>query len=349
MTGSLPLPLSLDLALAIMLVVIGLGVLLARDLFQSIVLFIIFGMLMAVVWCRLDAVDVALAEAAIGAGVTGALLVSTLYVVRQRQAQSARVEALPREAKSAGAGIAKVCAAVLFVAVFVLGLAACFVPLAHVADAAVIATGDALPHTGVENPVTAVLLSFRAYDTLLEVVVLLAALLAARAAPTEVLHRDTRPISPVLRTFTRILVPLVILVSVYTLWIGTKAPGGAFQSAAILAAAGVLMIVCGARPPRGARRRWRVVLVGGPGVFLLVGWGGVIVGGRFLELSPRWSGLLIVLIETALAASIALILVLLFSDTSSRGSENGEEDVEPESGAASGADGGRVNDMQEAS
>jgi len=48
------------------------------DLFRAIVLFIAFGLLMALAWVRLDAPDVALAEAAIGAGLTGALLLTTL-------------------------------------------------------------------------------------------------------------------------------------------------------------------------------------------------------------------------------------------------------------------------------
>ena len=48
------------------------------DLFRAIVLFIAFGLLMALAWVRLDAPDVALAEAAIGAGLTGALLLATL-------------------------------------------------------------------------------------------------------------------------------------------------------------------------------------------------------------------------------------------------------------------------------
>lgn len=46
------------------------------DLFKAIVLFISFGLLMAIAWARLDAPDVALAEAAIGAGMTGALLLT---------------------------------------------------------------------------------------------------------------------------------------------------------------------------------------------------------------------------------------------------------------------------------
>jgi len=44
------------------------------DLFKGIVLFIAFGLVLSLVWLRLQAPDVALAEAAIGAGLTGALL-----------------------------------------------------------------------------------------------------------------------------------------------------------------------------------------------------------------------------------------------------------------------------------
>jgi len=48
------------------------------DLFRAIVLFVAFGLLMALAWGRLDAPDIALAEAAIGAGLTGALLLAAL-------------------------------------------------------------------------------------------------------------------------------------------------------------------------------------------------------------------------------------------------------------------------------
>ncbi len=39
-------------------------------------MFICFGLVMALAWVRLDAPDVALAEAAIGSGLTGALLLA---------------------------------------------------------------------------------------------------------------------------------------------------------------------------------------------------------------------------------------------------------------------------------
>lgn len=50
----------------------------STDLFRAVVLFIGFGLVLALAWVRLDAPDIALAEAAIGAGLTGALLLVAL-------------------------------------------------------------------------------------------------------------------------------------------------------------------------------------------------------------------------------------------------------------------------------
>lgn len=57
------------------------------QLFHAVVLFIVFGLLMALAWARLDAPDVALAEAAIGAGLTGALLLDAVGHVRAKRRQ----------------------------------------------------------------------------------------------------------------------------------------------------------------------------------------------------------------------------------------------------------------------
>jgi uncharacterized MnhB-related membrane protein len=95
-----PSLLLLDVVLGVTLVAIALRVLLARDLFQSIVLFIILGMLLGIAWCRLEAVDVALAEVAIGAGLTGALFLNTLAATRG----PAPPEALSTSARGVGPG-----------------------------------------------------------------------------------------------------------------------------------------------------------------------------------------------------------------------------------------------------
>lgn len=71
-----------DLLLAGGLVGLAAMALFARDLFAAIVLFVSQGLLLALTWARLGAPDVAMAEAAIGAGLTGALLLAALRRLR---------------------------------------------------------------------------------------------------------------------------------------------------------------------------------------------------------------------------------------------------------------------------
>jgi energy-converting hydrogenase B subunit D len=67
----------LDSVLALVLVWLAWAALASHELFRGIVLFIAFGLVLSMTWARLGAPDVALAEAAIGAGLTGALLLAT--------------------------------------------------------------------------------------------------------------------------------------------------------------------------------------------------------------------------------------------------------------------------------
>jgi uncharacterized MnhB-related membrane protein len=52
---------------------------------RAVVMFIVFGLLLTLVWARLDAPDIAMAEAAIGAGLTGALLLDALAALRRNR------------------------------------------------------------------------------------------------------------------------------------------------------------------------------------------------------------------------------------------------------------------------
>jgi uncharacterized MnhB-related membrane protein len=72
-----------DLVMAAALIAVAWIALASPRLFKGVVLFIAFGLLMSIAWMRLGAPDIGLAEAAIGAGVTGALL---LDAVRQMSA-----------------------------------------------------------------------------------------------------------------------------------------------------------------------------------------------------------------------------------------------------------------------
>lgn len=71
----------LDLLLAALIMWLGWGTLTARSLLRAIVLFVAFGLSMGLAWARLDAPDVALAEIAVGAGLTGALFLSAAGVI----------------------------------------------------------------------------------------------------------------------------------------------------------------------------------------------------------------------------------------------------------------------------
>jgi len=67
-----------DILLAAILVWIARRAETTADLFTAVVLFIAFGLLMTLAWVRLNAPDIALAETAIGTGLTGALLLNAV-------------------------------------------------------------------------------------------------------------------------------------------------------------------------------------------------------------------------------------------------------------------------------
>jgi multisubunit Na+/H+ antiporter MnhB subunit len=278
---------------------------------NSVILFIAFGLVLAVAWGRMMAPDVALAEAAIGAGLSGALL---LAAVRRHPGRppAGQANRAGKHSRS-GASVMLVWSVTLLCA----GLAGTLAWA--LLDAFGRTPHEMLPQTiaanleasGVSNPVTAVLLNFRAYDTLLELAVLLTAVLGilavARATPRY------QPAGPVFDGLTRWLVPVLILTAGYLLWVGAHAPGGAFQAGAILAAAGVVLHLAGrSRIGLPAGFSLRILMVVGVGMFLLVGLALLATGQPFLGYPPAWAGGLILLIETAAMVAIAVTLVLAF-------------------------------------
>lgn len=66
----------IDLLLCLLVLLVSASIFLVRNTFTCIVLFISLGGLITLCWIRLNAIDVAIAEAAIGAGLTGAMLIA---------------------------------------------------------------------------------------------------------------------------------------------------------------------------------------------------------------------------------------------------------------------------------
>jgi multisubunit Na+/H+ antiporter MnhB subunit len=292
MTGAL----LFDVLLCLLLVGVALGAVLARALFTAVVFFVVYGLSVAVAWARLGAVDVALAEAAIGAGLTGVLLVRSLARLP--------VGRLPRRAEAW-----RLAAAVACTALFV-GLAAVVLGQGG-APGLVEPVARNIAATGLGNPVTAVLLNFRGYDTLLETVVLLCALLAIWSLAPDAawngrpgLRDHARP-DGVLASFARLLPPVGLLVGVHLFWAGADAPGGAFQAGTILASVWLLATMAGiAQPGPVTGRSLRWVIAAGPLMFLAVAIAALPAGG-FLVFPPEQAKLLVLAVEAALTLSVA--------------------------------------------
>lgn len=170
---------------------------------------------------------------------------------------------------------------------------------------------DHLPESGVTNPVTAVLLDFRGYDTLLEIAVLTATLVGVWALGITPLVRQPAS-SAVLRGLDRIILPIVPLVAGYLLWVGASGTGGAFQAGAVLASGGVLHILAGHGWPRMLGGGGRLQIVIGLSVFLGVAVGLAIVGRGFLDYPRSGGPALMLAIELAATLSIGTILLGLF-------------------------------------
>ena len=171
---------------------------------------------------------------------------------------------------------------------------------------------DNINESGVSHPVTAVLLNFRGYDTLLELVVLLLALLAVWSLNMPAAEDKTSP-NLVLDILTRLLTPVLILVTAYLLWIGAHSPGGAFQAGSVLAASGVLLLLGGYRiSDKLTGLPLRIILMAGPSVFILIAVLTLLLEGQLLKYPTAHAGLLIVIIETVATISIGATLAALF-------------------------------------
>ena len=166
--------------------------------------------------------------------------------------------------------------------------------------------------SGVENPVTAVLLNFRGYDTLLEIgVLMLAALSVLSVVPSPAIFSQSPP-SPILILLLRLLLPFIIIVGGYILWIGKYAPGGAFQAGAILAAGGILLSTAAVPFNRFASKAMPFAMAIGLLTFIVVALATMMVRGNFLQYPLAQAGTLILVVEAAATISIAIILTLLF-------------------------------------
>ncbi|WP_234051033.1 MULTISPECIES: MnhB domain-containing protein [unclassified Xanthobacter] len=294
----------LDAPLALVAIAVAIRAVAGGDAFARVAAFMAYGLVLGFIWVRLAAPDVALTEIAVGGGITGLVLL-----------QAAGDARFSRER---GVGLLyHVCAAILALGVFA-ALAAVVLLLPEPAPSLAPQVATNLPATDLGNPVTGVLIVFRALDTLLETVVLLVALIGVWSLSPDPLWRGRpaplwpAPPSGALDFLARVVVPVGVLVGIYLFWAGADVPGGAFQGGAVLAAMALLAIMAGLMPaPALGGRRLRLALLAGPFAFLGVGIAGWFVADAFLDYPDGITKPLIIAVEVAITASIAVALALL--------------------------------------
>jgi multisubunit Na+/H+ antiporter MnhB subunit len=299
---------ALDVGLALLVFAVAAWTIFAPGAFAATVGYVVYGLLLSLVWIRLFAVDVALTESAIGSGVTGVLLIGAAARLRGAEATAAE-QSLTRLTRLFAATLCLLVAA---------ALAGVVLLLPDQGPSLAPQSMEHLPETGLGNPVTAVLIAYRSFDTMLEKVVLVLAVVGVWSlaadrnwggAPGEI--RAERP-EPTLAFFAQVLAPIGLLVGVHIFWVGADEPGGAFQGGAILAAMWMIVMIARLTEAPQANALWlRIALVAGPIVFLVAGAAGAVVAGGFFAYPPGLAKPLILFIETFMTFTIAVTLAML--------------------------------------
>ena len=313
-----------------LLLITAVAIVHTRNLFVAVMLMGIASLLIAANFFLLDAADVALTEAAVGAGISTVLFLGALALTSERERSQTSRKALS----------------------FVVVTAAALVVIYATFDKPQFGSPDAPTQTyvapwyidktreyiDIPNVVTAVLGSFRGYDTLGEVLVVFTAgigvlfLLAGgpgsgkRSAPPGSNVGLSQHLIP--RVVGRLLIPFILLFGLYVQFHGEYGPGGGFQAGAIIAAAIILFALLEGEEKALKVIPQRVLLgltAGGAILYGSVGIAGILLGGNFLDYSVladdpvKGQQLGILLIEAGVGITVTGVLLSIFHAFAARG------------------------------
>ncbi len=312
-----------------LLLITAVAIVRAKNLFVAVMLMSIASLLIAANFFILDAADVALTEAAVGAGISTVLFLSALALTATNE-----------RARNVKTGVS---IAVTVVATLIVLYATFDNPRfgdpespvhTHVAPWYLEKTPEFID---IPNVVTAVLGSFRGYDTLGEVFVVFTAgigvLFLLGAGRIRGPHEKETKVDLGLRhhliprVVGRLLVPFILLFGLYVQFHGEYGPGGGFQAGAIIAAAIILnALLEGERHALGVlpQRVLLGMMAGGAALYTIIGVLGMLLGGNFLDYSVlsdnpvKGQQLGILLIEAGVGITVTGTLLAIFHAFASR-------------------------------
>jgi multicomponent Na+:H+ antiporter subunit B len=308
----------IDIVLLGLLMITGFAIVRMRSLLAVAMLTSIYSLLSASLFVVLDAVDVALTEAAIGAGISTILILATIALTSDEEKAPRHTPLLPLLVVTATG------------AALIYGT----LDMPHYGDPAApvhqyVASSylhDTPEDIGVPNVVTSVLASYRGYDTLGEVIVIFTAgigvlaLLGYRTRRRNSQGPGNRKLV-VLRVVAKLFFPLILLFALYVQFHGDYGPGGGFQAGVIFATGFILYALAFGlgNAQRVIPHQWlRIMAAVGVLIYAAVGIEGMLLGGKFLEyrvladdpVSGQHIG--IMLIELGVGITVAAVILIIY-------------------------------------
>ncbi len=302
-----------------------------RDLFAATMLTGIYSLLSAGFFVVMDAVDVAFTEAAVGAGISTLLMLTTLKLTGQYESSSRPLQRIALVVISVTAGL-------LFYGFLdmpIFGDPAAPIHQ-HVAPRYIQHSAE---EVGMPNIVTSVLASYRGYDTFGETVVIFTAGIGVLALLSYVRSREDvsqaalAPMQPhiILRIVSKILIPPILLFALYVQFHGDYGPGGGFQAGVIFAAAIILYaMIFGLDVTLKVVNPAVIQFLAALGVLIYasVGIVSLLSGHAFLDYSvlghdavhgQHWG---ILIVELGVGITVASVMLVIFFNFSSRVDKN---------------------------
>ncbi|MCQ2418397.1 MAG: DUF4040 domain-containing protein [Clostridia bacterium] len=81
-----------ELSLLLLLVICGISTCVSKNLMVSLIIFMAYSVIMSIIWALLQAPDLAITEAAVGAGISGVLMFLSLKKIRDIRRKEAEHE-----------------------------------------------------------------------------------------------------------------------------------------------------------------------------------------------------------------------------------------------------------------
>ncbi len=312
------------------LVTTALAIVRMKNLISVVMLSGIYGLLSASFFVAMDAVDVAFTEAAVGAGISTLLMLVAITMTGHQEHDDRHKPLLAL--------------AVVLVTGGLLIYGTWDMPSYGSAQAPIHLQvvpryiNDSAAEIGVQNIVTSVLASYRAFDTFGEVVVIFTAgisvlmLLSLLRHPESITKINSYNDSMheehlILRIVSKMLIPFILLFALYVQFHGDYGPGGGFQAGVIFAAGIILYaMLFGISTARQVINQSLVQILAASGVLLYgsVGLVSMFNGKNFLDYSVL-SGdpvagqhLGILLIELGVGITVAAVMILIFFNFAGR-------------------------------